>query len=368
MRQVKMKFKKPWLWASLAFFLALIGCGGGGGGGGGGGSSADNVPPEIKKFSSGKAQYELFEDIAFSGKAHDNKGIEKTGIDIDDLADSDGDGNPENDRDLPSLNSTLKGGYPIPGKYKVTGWALDTSNNFGSLPIYPIVKPYSEFSEVQDEIGELSNYNEISTPSINYQDWLTKIYLKLSQQARDELDLIEEKLFNSADEEAENVCLALGNNLVYGVKILSPSAFRGFSEDYSGNYPVSQETFDEILDALFSVPHLPIEYGGLVNNGTVPDEKDIIGWIDINGDNVYQATGAFTWDGDEDFNIAGLKTQLGFYFVTIPPDNPETSIIEGYDPLHPDLNKMRIIIEGNVYNPVLPLLLPGFYIQDIMFP
>ena len=123
---------------------------------------APDIDTPVVSIESNKTQYNKNEDVHFTGSATDNIKVVKEGIDIDDSVNSDGTGRTDDDRDLGSLTSTLEGGYgDVAGKYGVTGWAKDNRGNMGLEKLTLIVKPYSQFVEVRDNIAELDSYSKI---------------------------------------------------------------------------------------------------------------------------------------------------------------------------------------------------------------
>lgn len=337
--------------------LSFAGCGGGGDGG----SKPDTEPPQVA-FSVNKEQHRLFEDVFFSGSATDNVGVASSGIDTDHRKDSDLDGNPINDSDLPYLNATLSGGYKVPGKYIANGWARD-SYNTSYMKARIMIKPHEEFDEVQESPLDMV-FKGLTIP-FKADDW-NQFYLGFSENTRKELDALQGRL--SQDERIIYAQVVLKDNrphILYAIEC--PNA--GFNFDgteYYGTLPITQDASTDIIERIKSIPGPPIVYWGSINGGSFPDGRGVIAWIDVNGNGKYDPSGAFTPSGSEDFNSLKHPTQGGYYGVQVVPDDPRTMLIEGYNPQEPMLDKATVMIDGNVCDPVnLPLNSPGSYMRNV---
>lgn len=207
------------------------------------------APPDIKvpvvSIESNKTQYNKKEDVYFTGSATDNIKVVEEGIDIDDSVNSDGIGGLNDDRDLGSLTSILEGGYEdIAGKYGVTGWAKDDAENIGSKELTLMVKPYSQFAEVHNNIEELASYPKI-IKEITLKD-SDLLHAMLSTDAKNELDALNDLIASSTIDSVTKYNLT-DNGLIYEMNITDASKFKGFTDDsYFGNLSLSQPTYNEL--------------------------------------------------------------------------------------------------------------------------
>lgn len=204
-----------------------------------------DIDAPVVSLESNKTQYNKNEDVYFTGSATDNIKVVEEGIDIDDSVNSDGIGGANDDRDLGSLTSTLVGGYvDIAGKYGVTGWAKDGGGNTGLEELTLIVKPYSQFAEVQNNIAELASYSKI-IKEVTLED-SDLLYSLLSVDAKNELDALNDLIASSTIDSVAKHNLT-DNGLIYEMNITDPSKFTGFTNDsYFGNLSLSQSTYNEL--------------------------------------------------------------------------------------------------------------------------
>ncbi len=223
---------------SIGVGSALFGCRRGG----------DGAPPDtelpVVSLASDKAQYDKEEAVSFTGSATDNVGVAEEGIDLDAAVNSDGVGEAYDDLDLESLTSVFEGGYTRAGIYGVTGWAKDSAENLGSEGLTLIIKPYAQFSEVQDSITGLASYPSILR-EITVGDF-DLMYPMLSAGAQTELNGLENAIASSARDAVAKYHLT-DSGLIYEMDITDASQFTGFTNDnYSGNLPLTQATFNEL--------------------------------------------------------------------------------------------------------------------------
>ncbi len=204
----------------------------------------EDTESPVVSLESNKTQYNKKEDVYFTGLATDNIKVVEEGIDIDAGVNSDGIGGTDDDRDLESLTSTLSGGYDLAGKYEVIGWAKDDEGNIGSKELTLVVKPYSQFAEVQDSLTELASHSKI-IKEITLDDF-ELLYSMLSADAKNELDVLNGLIASSTIDAAAKYNLT-DKGLVYEMNITDANKFTGFTNDsYFGDLLLSQSTYNEL--------------------------------------------------------------------------------------------------------------------------
>jgi len=215
----------------------------------------DTGSPVVVSFESDKTQYNKNENVYFTGTATDNVGVVEEGIDIDASVGG------TNSMDIGSLTSALVGGYALAGKYRVTGWARDAAGNTGSKGLTLIVKPYSQFTEVQDNIAELDSYSGV-IKDITLEDFAL-LHPMLSVNAQNELGVLNDLIASSTIDAAAKYRLT-DNSLIYEMNITDSGEIKGFTNNnYFGDLSLSQSTYDEI-------------HKNLMENSTEEEARELI--------------------------------------------------------------------------------------------
>jgi hypothetical protein len=212
----------------------------------------DNVIPTIS-LSTNKPIYFPNEDIIFSGSTTDSEGLEDQGIDI---YANDG----TSDQDLDSLTTTLIGGLNSTEKYQdfkgviitATGWSQDINGNTNSTQIIIKQTPFSDLSDIVNNIDDLSSYQSIGD-TYTFEFFENNIKPILSSAAFNAYNNLVNQL--SSSEEIASYHLT-DSGLIVEFNILDNSRYVGFSENkFYGQFDLNTDVITEINHLLYNIPN-----------------------------------------------------------------------------------------------------------------